>query len=256
MKIKLCLIAIFSLFVFPANAQVKPESILSRVYENYIKKKACWTTVLQENSQKYCMKLDRTDRIVVNGISRIYILATGTAIDDQGNENGSHASSGLVGAFVLEEKGQDIQLLAGDAKIFMGASGSAPTKWRFVKLGATNYWGWLNTTGDCHQGYCGSRYAILAPYGKRIRDIAGFPASADNSGACGDEQCEAKSMQLESTLEIDSSQITEKVFPLLITTSGKADGRTVRSKEWVFPFNETKWEYVPPKNWPLKDADF
>ena len=256
MKIKICVAAICSLFVFLANAQVKPESVLSRVYENYIKKSSCWTTVLQESGQKYCMKLDRTDRVVVDGVSRLYILATGTAIDDKGEENGSHAAPGLVGAFVLEERGQDIQLLAGDAKILIGSNGMAPTKWKFVKLGPANYWGWLNTAGDCHQGSCGSRYAILAPYGKRIRDLAGFPASADNSGACTDKQCEAKSMQLESTFEIDSSQLTEKIFPLLITTSGKADGRKFRSKEWTFPFNETKWQYVSPKAWPLNGAEF
>lgn len=257
MKIKICTIAaLCSLVVLSATAQVKPESILSRAYEGYLKKNACWTTVLQESGQKYCMKIDRTDKMVVDGVSRTYILATGTAIDDQGEENGSHASAGLVGAFVIEEAAGKVQLVSGDAKIAVGASGSAPTKWKFVKLGPANYWGWLNTIGDCHQGYCGSRYTILVPYGKRIRDVAGFPASADDSGACADKRCEAKSMQLESTLEIDSSRITDKVFPLVVTTSGKTGGRPVRSKEWLIPFNETKWQYVPPQGWPLKDAEF
>lgn len=80
------------------------------------------------------MKIDRTDKMVVDGVSRTYILATGTAIDDQGEENGSHASAGLVGAFVIEEAAGKVQLVFGDAKIAVGASGSAPTKWKFVNL--------------------------------------------------------------------------------------------------------------------------
>ena len=146
--------------------------------------------------------------------------------------------------------------MAGDAQITVGAFGRGPAKWKFVKLGPSDYWGWLNTAGDCHQGYCGSSYVILAPYGKGIRDIAAFTSAGDNSGACGDKQCETRAIQLTSKLEIDASRIDAKVFPLIVTVSGKMGGRALAPKPWAIPFDEKKWKYVAPNNWPLKNAEF
>ncbi|MGB0127918.1 MAG: hypothetical protein WBP72_09790 [Rhodocyclaceae bacterium] len=239
-----------------AQADVSPKQVLDKVYGNYDKKHGCWIAVDTENDQRYCMKLDRSDKVSAENGQRLYVLVAGDAVDERGEPNGSHASAGMVGAFVVEQRGNAAEIVSGDAKILAGASGSGPTKWKFVKLGPADYWGWLNSAGDCHQGYCGSRYVILAPYGKKIRDLAGIVESYSDAGACGDKRCERKSSSLETKLEIDATRIDEKVFPLLVTVSGQDKGKRLAPKTWTVPFDAAKWNYAQPANWPLRDREF
>lgn len=238
------------------HAEITPKQVLDKIYGNYVRKNACWITIDTENDQRYCMKIDRADKITADGQVRHYILAAGEAIDENGEPNGAHVTPGMIGAFVLEERGNSAKILAADPKIVIGASGNPPTGWRLVKIGPADYWGWQNTTGDCHQGYCGTRYAILAPHGGKIRDLAGFVASYSDGDACADKHCERMSAALESKLEIDSSDLSAKVFPLLITVSGQDRGKKLPPKTWTVPFDTTKWSYTEPKKWPLGGRDF
>jgi hypothetical protein len=235
-----------------AHAELSFKRIMDKVYDGYDQRHACWLAMEAENRQRYCMKIDRTDKVAADTGQRLYILAVGNAIDENGEFDGSHVLPGLVGAFVVEEHNDQAQIVAGDPKIQIGASGSAPTQWKFIKLGPSDYWGWQNTWGDCHQGYCGSRYAILAPYGKKIRDLAGFVSSYDDAGACLDKRCTS----IDSKLKVDSTQINEKVFPLLITVTGEDKDRKLAPKTWTFPFDLKKWSYIEPQRWPLKERDF
>jgi hypothetical protein len=239
-----------------AQADVTPKQVLDKVYGNYDKKHGCWIAVDTENDQRYCMKLYRSDKVSAEGGQRLYLLVAGDAVDERGESNGSHATAGMVGAFVIEQRASGAEMSAGDAKILLGASGSGPTKWKLVKLGPSDYWGWQNSAGDCHQGYCGSRYVILAPYGKKIRDLAGIVESYSDGGACGDKRCERKSSSLETKLEIDSTRLDEKVFPLLVTVAGQDKGKRLAPKTWTVPFDAAKWSYAQPANWPLRDRDF
>lgn len=247
-------------FCFPVctMADFSAKTVLDKAYPTYDEKHQCWLTEDDENGQRYCMKIDRSDNITADTGPRLYILTAGEAVDDEGEPNGSHATPGLIGAFVVEEHDGQITMLAGNAKIPLGSNGFAPAQWKFVKLGPSDYWGWQNESDDCHQGACGSWYSILAPYGKTIRDLTSFAASFDDSGACTDseEQCNANSTAIESKLEIDASQSSEKVFPLRITVSGQQKGQELTPKTWTLNFDPKQWQYVAPKDWPLKDADF
>lgn len=249
--------ALYGLLAGPAAAQVTPEAVLARMYPAFHPKAECRTVEATDMRQTYCMGIDRSDRVVVEGITRLYVLATGKAIDkDSGTASGGHVTPGLVGAFVVEERGNGFQVLAAEARIVAGANGLPPTDWTFVQVGPAGYWGWLNSQGDCHQGYCSSQSMLLAPYGKGIRNLTGFVQSADNTGACGDKRCEARATSLDSTLAFDTQAASGPVYPLRVTVSGTANGRRVPVKPWVLPFDVKTWRYVPPKGWPLKDAEF
>lgn len=250
--------ALAALLAAPLSAQadVSPKQVLDKTYGNFDRKHACWIAIDTENDQRYCMKVDRTDKVSAEGGQRLYILVAGEAVDERGEPNGSHASAGMVGAFVVEQRAGGAEIIAGDPKILVGASGIGPTKWKLVKLGPADYWGWLNSAGDCHQGYCGSRYVILAPQGKKIRDVAGIVESYSDAGACGDARCERKSSSLETKLEIDATRIGEKVFPLLVTVTGQDKGKKLAPKTWTVPFDTAKWSYAQPANWPLRDREF
>lgn len=241
------------LFSMPTYAEIVPKQILDKIYGRHDRKQDCWFTMNAENNQRYCLKIDRIDKVEAETGSRLYILVAGNAVDEKGEDNGAHVSSGLVGAFVLEERNGQAVIIAAEPKHEIGASGFAPTQWKLVKLGPSDYWGWQNEAGDCHQGYCGSRYAILAPYGKKIRDISGITAYVDDSGGFLNKR---RPSSIESKLEIDSTQINEKVFPLLITVVGKKKGKKLTPKTWVIPFDSKKWTYPEPKGWPLAGVEF
>lgn len=166
--------------------------------------------------------------------------------EDAGEPNGAHVTSGMVGAFVVEERNGRPEIIAGDSGLAIGASGSAPTKWKLVKFGPS----------DCHQGYCGTRQVLLAPYGKKVRDLADFAVNYSNLGACADKRCERNATELEATLEIDNTRLGEKVFPLIVTVKGANKGRKMPPTRFTIPFDAKKWSYALPADWPLKGAQF
>lgn len=113
------------------------------------------------------------------------MIASGELVDAQGESNASHASLGSVGAFVAESRNEGSEVIAANPAIQADSSGIGPTAWKLVKLGSAGYWGWQNAWGDCHQGYCGSRYSILAPFGKSVKEIGFITSEYDDKGACG-----------------------------------------------------------------------
>lgn len=240
----------------PATVAVAPSSndLMSRIYGNKDSKSGCW--FIKREEQTFCLKVARFDPLKVGDEHRYYLLAKGYVSDEKGNENGSHAELGAVGAFVFVDQGGQTIQVAGDKLIAVGSSGQAPEDWKFLQLGPQDYWGWTNTWGDCHQGYCGTRYSILAPYGKGVKDMAGFVASYEDTGTCGDQDCEGKTTSIESTLKVDTSVSDQKVYPLLISVSGNEMDKTLEARTWSFKFDEKKWKYLEPADWPLRDRDF
>jgi hypothetical protein len=243
-------------FLMPAvgRADVSVDKVLDQVYEGYDAKNECWHYHSDTPDYYYCFKIDRTDQLTTETGKRTYVLLAGSMTNDKG-ETGSHVDVGLVGALVLGEGKDGAEIIAGDPAIPVGSFGSAPTKWEFIKLGPSDYWGWKNTWGDAHQGVTGSRYILLAPYGKRIRDLAGFVGSYSDEGNC-DETNGCLATSFDSTLKVDSTQIGEKIFPLLVTVSGKEKGKAIEEKTWTLPFDMKAWSYVKPKDWPLDNLDF
>jgi hypothetical protein len=227
-------------------SNLSPERILTSIYGKFDNKLNCWIYITDDG--RFCFKIDKTDEITTKNGKRRYILATANLIDEQGEPSGSHYLGGFIGAFVVEEQDGNINLIAGDKGILMGAWGAAPTNWNFIKLGPDNYWGWQNTTGFTGQGITESLYTILAPYGKGIRELAMIPSGISNEGACANPSCEES---IDSLLEIDDSLVREKVFPLQITVTGKVKGKILAPKKYVIPFDTKKWSYIEPKNWPL-----
>jgi hypothetical protein len=232
------------------------KQVLDSAYPEYDQAHACWITNTEE--QRYCMQLDSEQKVKTSDGERLYILATGVAVDENGEYNGGHLSQGLVGAFVVENRAGKSEIIAANPNIAEGVFGTAPTKWKLVKLGPADYWGWLNTFGDCHQGFCGGFYSILAPYGKSVRDLSNIVANYEDTGACGEDEaiCAKTTSEMDSSLKIDATKSDLKVYPLLITVTGKDHGEAVNSSDWTFTFDEQKWAYVTPADYPLAEKDF
>jgi hypothetical protein len=229
------------------------EKLLSGVYDRYLPSQKCWITT-DENQQNYCMKIDSFEKVNAKGVNRFYAMLSGFAVDEKGLENGAHITSGMVAAFVMEENANQLNLIASDSKITLGAFGYGPKNWKLVKVGPDDYYGWKNQSGDAHGGYSGTFFHILAPYGARIKDIAGFISSASDEGACSEEPC--KSTELNSSIEFDTSKTMDKVFPLLVTVKGKDKAVTIKDKKYNFLFDDKKWAYLQPNDYMLKDKEF
>lgn len=274
------LIGLLVLFGLAACSE-KPltaKQILDQAYPVYDQKHTCW---IYEGGEygRYCMTLDSEQKLTLKEGERLYVMAVGNLVDEHGEPNEGHVFIGAVGAFVAETRNGKSAVIAANPNIQAGASGFGPTGWKLVKLGAADYWGWQNTWGDCHQGYCGSHYSILAPYGKSVKEIGSMTADYDNMGACGgtedkldengntvlDEKgepvqveidCEKTATAMETTLKIDTQNAQAKVYPLLITVTGQDAGVALTPKAWRFTFDSKKWQYQQPANYPLADADF
>lgn len=235
------------------SADPAVDSILSRVYDGYDQQNACWRARSETPGGFCCLKIDRQDRIETASGPRLYLLLAGGCYDSEGKPEDTHVSTGLVGALVLALGQGEASILAGDPRLPMGTWGEAPTGWTLAKLGPSDYWGWLNTLGYTGQGRTLTAYRILAPYGKRIRDLGsefGIKASFDDAGACAEEDG-CPTTALETQLEIDSLQIDARVFPLEITLTGQIEGQPLAPKTWSLPFDPASWTYTEPDDWPL-----
>jgi hypothetical protein len=255
------------------------KQVLDQAYPAYDKKHACWIALDKENGERFCMKLDSEKTITIKNKQRRYILVAGGVVDENGEPDGGHASMGAVGAFVVENNDGDSAIIASNPVLHAGTYGVAPTAWKLLQLGSADYWGWLNTSGDCHMGYCGSAYYILAPYGKSIRNLSKYILdSYDNTGACDgmvekldengnsvldesgnpievESDCFKTTASMQTTLKIDTQNTKERVYPLLITVTGNDRRKVLKPKVWVFNFDVKNWTYKEPADYPLADRE-
>ncbi len=228
------------------------QEFLDKVYPSYNHKKSCWITENAEGLDEgytriFCMKVDSFEqKILKDKTNRFYLILTGQAIDDEDGELiDSHGTPGLVSAFIIEQKNGKTNLIA-SGSIMLGAFGGAPREWKLIKLGPSDYWGWLNTSGYCTQGYCIGAYTILAPFGKHIRDLTpDIRASYSDTGASGDSS-------LESSIKTEITE-KDKIYPLLIKVTGIDEGVEYTPKTWRFTFDRKKWRYKTPVGYPMKD---
>lgn len=192
-----------------------------------------------DTNQEHCMAISRTDKINVNGVDRYYLLTLGQPLDETGKpmDYGSWVS---VGAIVSEFHDGEPVIIASNPNIVM-----RPTnEWKFVNLGPSNYWGWLAESGTCHGGECYFGHVILAPKGKEVIDVASkLPASSEPK-----EVQDTYRKDRKVVLKIDTSDVTHKVFPLLLTITDKINGNEIAPKETKVFFNEKEWKYIAPKN--------
>ena len=236
----------------PALPRDIPTQLMANTYGEYHSKYSCWKTT-DKDGQDYCMRITRIDKIRAGKEGeRIYVLATGQILNDNGALGGSHADSGLVGAFVVKNNSHRYKIIASNPQISMGTWGEAPTEWKFVQLGPSDYWGWQSEECFMFQGI-GTCYAVLlSPYGKSIKNIGGIASLNDNSGFWEEDK---SITSLKTILRIGHNIKNVKIYPLFITVTGKDREKIFSEKTWKIPFNDKKWEYVAPKNYPL-DADF
>jgi hypothetical protein len=243
------IIMVTSIFVIPfaINADNKIDQAISKIYSRFDKANDCWITKAStDNFTSYCMKVDQYNKIRADtGEERTYVLLAGMEISDDGNLGGGHASPGLVSALIFEGDPEKLNLIASNLEISIGQNGYAPTGWKLIKLAPSNYWGWQVSAEYGETSGSSITYGvILAPYSKTIKQIAHIPIQINT----GDDSVEYK-LDLESSLYINISSISDGLYQLIAKTSGKINGKKIVKKTWKIPFDKKTWTYEKPKNW-------
>jgi hypothetical protein len=231
------------------HPRLDAETVLTKTYGKYDQKHQCWIRV--DQNQRFCMKLDRFDKVFAGSGFRLYVFAIGNAIDDSGKPIAGEKPPGAVGAFIVEEHDGQFRFIASDP-LFRVSTDTVPNRWQLLKLGGKGYWGWKNVLTVCDQGICVGRYSIIAPRGEKMRELAGFTARYEDIARCGgDAACESKSTEIVSMLRMNADTGDEH-FPLSVIVRGKDKGRALLENTWAVPFDTNHWKYIPPPDWPIK----
>ncbi len=198
---------------------------------------------VQINGIAYLMKVIQSKKIATPYGERLYVFVAGDVV-----KGGSHVDSGLAGAFVLEEKGGKVELVAGSRALPYGSFGSAPDTVKLMQFGPDHYYGWLYESGYTGNGFTSSYNDILLPKGKSVAALASIPSHMDNEGvnSCDDKATKAECESLDFDLKIDTAKSDVKVYPLVVTRTGVQKGRETRPQTWHVEFDEGKWQYKVP----------
>lgn len=223
------------------DAQLAAKRLMDAAFDAYDRQQQCW----RNRQDPYCTRVDRADFIQVNGERRLYLLAVGDMLDSQGEDNGSHPDPGRVAAFIVTLPNAKPAMLAYDTRIGIGSFGRAPRDWQLVQVGA-QHWGWMNTSGTCHQGYCSSDYYVLSDRQTNIKNLTAFSATIDDSGACSTQDCERRATTISTQLSFDRQAKDQQHFPLKIALRGLDQGKDVIPSTMTIPFDEQKGVYPAP----------
>lgn len=201
----------------------------------------------------YCIDIDRQKVIDTDEGKRLYILITGDVSFDENGEKvlHGHASSGLVGMFVLKPKNEGWQVESANPYMNAGSSGYGLGGWD-LKQFAPSTWGFMNEHSDTHQGYTSTSFVILTPKGRGIMENwigAGFNSDgSDSCGGQGQRRCNDRS----ADLAIDTSKTVNGFYPLKLTINGYNKGKNYKDSVYYLKYRKDKG-YIQPDNYPLKD---
>jgi len=208
---------------------------------NYLPSAGCWlyAGATDDLTETYCVKIAHAERVATHEGERLYVLATGRPSDENGQDAGSHSSSGLLGAFVVSKDSSGrLDYLARTVAMAYGSYGDAGADDAQLKLlGSSDYYGWIFSSGGMWQGIVVSSHHILAPKGRMIVDLSRLPEMTE------DDQAH------KYTIEIDSSEATSRVFPITYkqyTINDQIAGESTLVKAISVPFDLKTWSYLAP----------
>ncbi len=211
------------------------DKVLKDTYQKFDVKRRCWVTENADNVS-FCMKQSSINVVNDGSGQTIYLLATGGVLRRLDN------APGIAGMFVVKPDGSGYRILAQSTYTQTGLSGSVPNG-KFLQLGAS-IGGWVFT----------------AP------EIAGNPDRTWHLYGLGNETVQDFGMltfhyrkgmfvlpkRYEVNIDTDSEDAKAAYYPLLVTIGGSKAGKIQVQKKYVFTYDTSVGQYVPPKDWPVE----
>jgi hypothetical protein len=198
----------------------------------------CWVSGITEYND-YCIKPVKAQRVIAHDGERLYVLTEGLPLDADGQvaEMSCHGCAGLVGAFAVKlENGKINKYLAIAKGLTFGSYGRAfgIDEAKLTKIGPSDYYGWVFSSGGTWQGTTISHHNILAPYHQTFVDLSEIPSISE------DDQDHVYE------INFDTKKDEVKVYPLIVTKFS-GDYKTVVTR-FAVPFDTKSWRYKLPIN--------
>ncbi len=221
LSVKLQTVIVSLVLAFAESAQSTDTEVVASIMRSqygsgFNSKHQCWTHK-STGWGLYCMKPINIHRIDAHGVPRLYVLAEGVPMNLAGEleEAGAHAAPGVVGAFLVSLYGTGkFTVLAATKELHFGSFGAASAgDAKFLKVGASDYYGWTFFSGGMWMGTIVTWHHIVAPRGTQFVDLSAIPETSE------DDQ--------DHTYEIafDTTQLDRKFFPLLVTKRFTGEGK-------------------------------
>lgn len=187
---------------------------------------------------------------------RQYSICAENAVDVQGEghmlvavcgasrEMDSHATAGSIDLYVLKEDRRSFTVAAQADQIESGGFGQ-PGDVNVMQLGPSFY-GFAISEGWSGQGLTLGTLRLFVPNGAVLQEALEMRSSLDNTGTrmCSEEHSGCRT--LERKLTVDTSPGDGRVYPLIITQSGRSDGHNF-SGRFKLTFDKKRRIYVAPK---------
>lgn len=247
----------FSALLWAEEAAV--QKLMSQVYGQYNAQQQCWLTQYMDQEsqdvQDFCMNIAGSEIVTNQEGQTLYLLATGDALDRQENTRiQAHAYLGSAQLLVFKAHQQQWTLVAKSDLIYAGAFGQGLTHWQFLQFGPQAY-GYVNQTGDAHQGYAGSHYVLIVYDQVAVKDHW-IGASFSNEQSSPD-MTQDQLIDLDSRFDImTDNMLTVGLYPLKITLNGSNAGEQLNNKTYRIPYDIIQGDYQIPANYPLLDIEY
>lgn len=167
--------------------------------------------------------------------------------------DGGHGNPGLADFFVLRGEGDGFKVVAEKLSDTFGSDGQ-PGSVDILRLGS-DFYGFIVHSFWMGQGLLLESQDLVVPGPKGLANAGSLRAHIDNSGSisCEDAarepdqteaQCRAEAFNVDFTLDVDSSNIQARTWPLQIHEHGTDCGVALdtthtfalHTKTWTYPF--------------------
>lgn len=158
-----------------------------------------------------------------------------------------HAAPGFIDFFVLRDAGETLEVSAENIADAFGSSGRPGTV-SIMRLGS-DFYGFRVEHGWYGQGYSLESQSLVVPGPKGLVDAGTLRSHIDNNNYydCNEEDCAGKLFDIDFHLEVDDSDRSARIWPLLVTESGEQCGKPVSrrhrfaldTRTWKYPFTES-----------------
>jgi hypothetical protein len=195
--------------------------VMTEFYGSFDKAIGCWMTKHKDST--YCVKPLKLD---VRS-SKLFIVAGGQQVNEEGQPNGSHAASGVLGLIVLTPNGANLGVVATNLYAPYGSWGLSPERESvtFQRLGPNEAYGWVARSGDVHTGaeiQLAEVYGVIGKTVKLLTTITSSCSDKTGAGAAG------PLTDISTNFVFDTHSSASSLYPILLRLSGLKAGHPFR----------------------------
>jgi hypothetical protein len=214
-------------------------------YKKYNEQNKCWIRVFSAGT--YCVTIKVIAHQESSTRDLIYVVESGSPMDQNRNLLNFHAAAGLMTLFLIEDVNEQLKIIAESEEIMNGAFGTPNDNVKTYRIGSDGQLGLRLVNGYGNQGVFSGSLALYMQKDNKIVEVAELNTYSGNSGACGDEKDQICNLFEEDLVVEVVNAASKKYFDLKLTqkTADKEMGKPMikSEKTYVIQFDEKKFAY-------------